>query len=196
VPSPTLAEAEQKHAASLRQLRANAKEASALLAQNYRTSFQDHYTSRWIAASTLTKLETDHAYEPLREITLSQLPPPPSEPAHDEPTQIHELTYRMVAADGLAKLARQGNRKAEADLLAIATGELGEVARVVRVRAIKGYLGAGPDTERRAALLREQLPESEHGAITLKTVTKQEFAEFSQQVARPATLGPAPDAQP
>lgn len=157
-PFATLDEGQRAHDASLAKLREHAKEASRMLADRYASLPAAHYTSRWVAASTLSELESDEAYKPLREIALQALPKPAEEPQHHDDRQDYEMVMRMVSTDGLATLARNGNQRAEADLWAMASGSI-EADSALRARAAMGYVHAGEDRALREARVRQVLPE-------------------------------------
>jgi hypothetical protein len=171
-PRRTAAEADREYQQSIRELRKDAASSARLLREAYWNTPEEHQESRFIHASTLGDLESDEALEPLREIATDPIMPERFEDPHAHSSQSEERVIRMVAVDGLAALAKAGNADADEMLLEIATNSAYDDQRGTRIRAIRGYLAAGPDTLVRAKTLRDATPESLHWAISLRQPTR------------------------
>lgn len=171
-PRRTAAEAESAYQASLEELRRDVVESVRLLRDAYWNTPELHHETRLVLTSTLADLGSDEAFEPLRDIATDPVPPERFEDSHDASSQSEERIIRMIAIDGLAGLAKAGNGEADAELLAMATDPGFASQRAGRIRAIRGYLAAGADTEARAETLRSHVPEDLHWAISLRQPTR------------------------
>lgn len=155
-------DAERKYQESLRRLRQRAAEVVRLLAETYPKIAADRYFRRWAIVETMREMRNNSALSQLQRIALS----PISAERWGDPERFSmdkEISIRVAAVEGLSELARQGNKEAEQSLLRLITNkELG-----IRRQAIRGYLSAGQDKERRVRLLKSRVPKSDYGLITL-----------------------------
>jgi hypothetical protein len=173
-PKATLVEAEGAHAASLAELRRDAAESARLLGEAYEKLPEMLHESRFVVAMTLGELDSPHAVESLKSIATAQVPPERYDDTHHASSQGDERIIRMVAVDGLAMQAKGGNRAAESELFAIAIDPALAEHASVRIRAIKGYVAAGPDTKVRAEALRPSLPTELYWALEPGEPTREE----------------------
>lgn len=183
LPAETLEEAEKRFDDSLAGLREDAAGSSALLSQAYFSMAEDRYYDRWAIVKTLADLESGAAYDSLRKIGMTPIPPERNMNTHLFSTQEEEIMIRLRAVDGLAALAKRGHRAANKDLYTIAVAE--NLNSAVRRRAIKGYLAAGSDSDTRAKLLLQSLPPELHGIVTLRPTDP---VEFQKRVADYITI--------
>ena len=155
-------DAERKYQESLKRLRGRAPEVVRLLAEAFPKVKADRYFRRWSIVETMREMRNPSAVNPLQRIAIS--PIVAERWADPERFSIDkEISIRVTAVKGLSELAQQGNKEAEQSLLRLITNnELG-----IRRQAIRGYLGAGQDRERRAKLLKSRVLKSDYGLITL-----------------------------
>jgi hypothetical protein len=155
-------DAEQRYQASLRQLRQQAPKAIPVLFETYQKTKESNYFRRWAIVNTMKELQNDAAVSSLATIALAPIPPERwSDP--ESSSRSREFIIRVTAVDGLAELAKLGNKKAEAILPRLIKHDNLSIRR----RAIRGYLAAGSDYEKRANFLKSQLPTRDHSLITL-----------------------------
>jgi hypothetical protein len=155
-------DAEQKYQESLKRLRERAPEVVRMIAEAYPKIQVDRYFRRWSIVETMREMRNNDALKSLQGIAFS---PIPAERWADSErfSKDKEISIRVTAVGGLSELARQGNTIAEQSLLRLITNkELG-----IRRQAIRGYLGAGQDLERRIKVLKSKVPKSDYGLITL-----------------------------
>ncbi len=162
-------DAERKYQASLKALQQQAPEAAKLLFSSYLKMDESRYFRRWAIVETLKELRSNDALAYLQRIALAPLP---KERFSDPETSSldKESHTRVTAVDGIAELAKLGNKGAETALAQFFTYP----DLTVRRRAVRGYLAVGmgnrSDYDRRVALLKSKLPRSDQSLITL-TVT-------------------------
>jgi hypothetical protein len=159
-------DAERKYQASLRTLQQQAPEAAKLLFSSYLKMDESRYFRRWAIVETLKELHSNEAFAYLQRIALTPLP---KERFSDPETSSidKESHIRVTGVDGIAELAKLGNKNAENALTQFFTYP----DLTVRRRAIRGYLAAGTGNRseyaRKVALLKSKLPRSDQSLITL-----------------------------
>lgn len=167
--------ADERKERSLEELRKNAKEANQALLAAYQREDSKNYFGRWLLSLTLAELKTNEAYSALSEIAKSQVPSGLKDNDREGSALSNESAIRQNAAEGLAQLARAGNAAAEKDLLSLAVRPpSGDDA--VRTVAIKGYLAAGRDYEKRVHTMKAQLPKRYHDVVTLTVSPPEQVA--------------------
>lgn len=191
LPSEQPAEADRRYARSLDGLRRNPAESAKLIEQAYAKADAARYFDRWALIKTAADLQAAQAYGLLSRVARAPLPPETNKDTHLFSSQDEEVAVRLRAVDGLTALAGKADRRAEADLLALASDEKANSA--VRRRAIKGYLRAGSDYPVRERLLKSRLPTSLHGTVTLKTTPHEEFDAKVKALATVTGEPPARD---
>lgn len=160
---------------ALNALRSAPLESVRVLQEAYRKLDRPRYSARWNVARTLAALEVPEAAPALAAIASAPVPaaaPPEAEASARE----EEVLIRMRATHGLAALARAGCGPAEAALKRLFQHENATVREV----AIRGYLKAAPDQQRRERELRSQLPARDLGALSLREAVHP--SEVSQPV--------------
>lgn len=193
MPAEMPAEADRRYAESLEGLRRSPTEVADLLTAAYREIEPTRYYERWGLAKTLADLQAPAAYDTLAQIARAPLPPERNEDLHHFSTREEEVIIRLRALEGLALLAAQGHKAADADLLSLAI-DRPDSNSAIQTRAIKAYLRAGPDYEARAKLLRGRLPKRMHGIVTLDVTPQKDFEARVRELASVAKEDTARDA--
>jgi inorganic triphosphatase YgiF len=157
--------AESRYERSLKYLQQEAPSVAKMLFSSYLKIEESRYFRRWTIVETLKELRNDSAFAFLQRIALTPIPPErfsdPESFSVDKESHI-----RVTAVDGIAELAKQGNKEAETSLSQFFT----HLDLSVRRRAIRGYLriaNNNTEYERRVSYLKSKLPTKEHSLITL-----------------------------
>jgi hypothetical protein len=175
---------EQTHAAyqaSIATLRPRAKEVVFALYDEYRTADAGSL-QRYSAVKTLGDLVAPEAYEALLDIAQSPLPPAQGAADHVNDPLVHERIVRLEAVSGLAHLADAAFEPAARALyeLAVQPGP----QRSLRLAAISGFIGGGPEAPERAKLLRAHLPaELQSAAVPAPSQAEATAAYLAMPVA-------------
>lgn len=175
LPAEKMEEADANYNTSITELRKTPAEAIALLDEAYTKIDARHYFNRWAMVKTLGDLEHADAFKSLAHIARSVVPEEKSENLHLFSTQEEETIIRIRAVEGLALLARQGNKDADQVLLELALNA--PMNSATQLRAIKAYLNAGKDTDERSKTLTGKLDKSLHDVITTQVTAPEEFAK-------------------
>jgi len=180
LPAENMAEADENYSKSLVELRKTPAEAVKLLDEAYQKIEDRHYFNRWAMVNTLGDLAHAEAYKSLTSIAHTAIPAEKSGDLHHFSSQEEEIIIRVRAVEGLATLAKQGNKDADQTLLDLALNS--PLNSAIQLRAIKGYLNAGRDTDVRVKTLTRKLDKSLHDVITAQVTPPEEFAKRVEEL--------------
>jgi hypothetical protein len=149
-------EMEEAYAMSMTILRAYAKEVVPLLHDALRN--ERNMEEKHLLVETLGELESSHAFGPLVEVARLPLPPNPDPHDHHDSRLSEERILRSIAVEGLARLANNGDARARQLLFDMAVDPAYQHRGSIRVDAILGFVGTGPEAPARAEAIRNQVP--------------------------------------
>jgi len=169
--------------ASIAALRPHAKEVVFALYDEFKTA-ESGSLQRYSAVKTLGDLVAPEAYEALLDIARSPLPRAPGAVDHAGDPLVDERIVRLEAASGLARLADADFEPAAHALYQLAVEPTSQ--RSLRLSAISGFIGSGPDAPKRAEQLRAHLPEAlQSAAVPAPSQAEATAAYLAMPVALP-----------
>jgi hypothetical protein len=149
-------EMEEAYAMSMTILRAYAKEVVPLLHEAIRK--EEQMEEKHLLVETLGELQSPHAFEPLAEVAELPLPPDPEPHDHHGSRLSEERILRSIAVEGIRHLAENGDNRARQRLFDLAVDPAYDHPGSIRVDAILGFIGRGPEAAARAEAIRGHVP--------------------------------------
>lgn len=166
-------DAEDRYHQALEALRSRASEIMVALVGAYAKASQSDYPHRHALVQVASALKHDAALPFLSVVVSSHFPEEQSEDTDSFSTVAEETIIRMSAVDGIAVLARQGNKPAIEALMSFLTIPSFSIRRA----SVMGLLDAG-DGRRLRKRMRALIPEDQHFIFDLKKTHVREAAQI------------------